>query len=60
MSTSEVNDLLDLIKQQDIRYVAFRFTDPHVKWQTTAQHVSTVDADLLNDGIMFDGSSICG
>ena len=30
------------------------------KWQHTAQHVSTIDADVFTDGFMFDGSSIAG
>ncbi len=49
-----------LIKQHDIQYVSFRFTDIRGKLQHTAQHVSTVDEGLLNDGVMFDGSSIAG
>ncbi len=43
-----------------IKYVDFRFTDPRGKWQHLAQHVATVDEDLLTEGIMFDGSSIAG
>ncbi len=49
-----------LIKEHGIEYVAFRFTDLRGKLQHTAQHISTVDEDLLEDGIMFDGSSIAG
>jgi len=57
---SEVKKVLDLIKEHDVKYVDFRFTDPRGKWQHTAQHVVTVDEDLLSEGIMFDGSSIAG
>ncbi|MEA4837150.1 MAG: type I glutamate--ammonia ligase [Rhodospirillaceae bacterium] len=57
---SEVKKILDLIKEHDVKYVDFRFTDPRGKWQHTAQHVSTIDEDLLTEGIMFDGSSIAG
>jgi glutamine synthetase len=57
---SDVNKVLDLIKENDVKFVDFRFTDPRGKWQHTAQHVSTIDEDLLTDGIMFDGSSIEG
>jgi glutamine synthetase len=49
-----------MIKENDVKYVDFRFTDPRGKWQHTAQHVSTVDKDLLTEGIYFDGSSIAG
>jgi glutamine synthetase len=49
-----------LLKEHDIEYVAFRFTDLRGKLQHTAQHISTIDENLLTDGIMFDGSSIAG
>ncbi|MEW5726712.1 MAG: type I glutamate--ammonia ligase [Pseudomonadota bacterium] len=58
--SDDVKKVLDLIKEHDVKYVDFRFTDPKGKWQHTAQHVCTVDADLLSEGIMFDGSSIAG
>lgn len=57
---SDVQSILDMIKENDVKYVDFRFTDPKGKWQHTAQHVATVDEDMLNEGIMFDGSSIAG
>ncbi|CAA7612334.1 glutamine synthetase [Candidatus Terasakiella magnetica] len=58
--SDDVKKVLELIKENDVKYVDFRFTDPKGKWQHTAQHVSTVDAEMLNEGIMFDGSSIAG
>ncbi|GAA0578972.1 type I glutamate--ammonia ligase [Caenispirillum bisanense] len=57
---SDVNKVMELIKEHDVKYVDFRFTDFKGKWQHTAQHVCTVDEDLLTEGIMFDGSSIAG
>jgi glutamine synthetase len=57
---SDVDSVLKMIKERDVQYVDFRFTDPRGKWQHVAQHVDTVDEDMLNDGIMFDGSSIAG
>ncbi|MBX9634760.1 MAG: type I glutamate--ammonia ligase, partial [Magnetospirillum sp.] len=56
----DVKKVLDMIKEHDVKYVDFRFTDPKGKWQHTAQHVSSVDTDMLTDGLMFDGSSIAG
>ena len=55
-----VAKIMEMIKENSVEYVDFRFTDPKGKWQHTAQHVSTVDADTFTDGIMFDGSSIAG
>ncbi len=57
---SDVEKVLDLIKEHDVKYVDFRFTDPRGKWHHLAHHVRTVDETLLTDGVMFDGSSIAG
>ena len=57
---SDVEKVLKLIKDHEVKYVDFRFTDPRGKWHHLAHHVRTVNADLLTDGIMFDGSSIDG
>ena len=52
--------IFKMIKENEVKFVDFRFTDPKGKWQHTAQTVESVDEDLLNNGIMFDGSSISG
>ncbi len=52
--------ILEMIKENDVHFVDFRFTDPRGKWQQLTQYVDTVDEDMLNEGIMFDGSSIAG
>ncbi|HVI88776.1 MAG TPA: type I glutamate--ammonia ligase [Dongiaceae bacterium] len=57
---SSVSKVLDLIKKEDVQYVDFRFTDPAGQWQHLAHHISTVNEDLLTEGVMFDGSSIAG
>jgi glutamine synthetase len=57
---SDVKTVLEMIKENDVKFVDFRFTDPKGKWQHTAQHVSTIDEESLIEGIMFDGSSIAG
>ena len=54
------NDVIKKIKDNDIKYVDFRFTDPRGKWQHVTFDVSIVDADALVEGIAFDGSSIAG
>jgi glutamine synthetase len=53
-------DVLKAIKDNDIKYVDFRFTDPRGKWQHVTFDVTMVDEDLFADGVMFDGSSIAG
>ncbi len=57
---SDVTKILELIKEKDVKYVDFRFTDPRGKWQHIAQPVSTIDEAIFEEGIMFDGSSIAG
>ena len=57
---SDVKTVLDMIKEKEAQYVDFRFTNPSGKWQHTAQTVSSLDEGVLNEGIMFDGSSISG
>lgn len=58
MSTTE--SVLQLINDNDVEFVIFRFTDPRGKWQQVRQHRSIVDADTFNLGVMMDGSSIAG
>ncbi|ABC22886.1 type I glutamate--ammonia ligase [Rhodospirillum rubrum] len=57
---SDVKTILEMIKENDVKFVDFRFTDPKGKWQHTAQYVTTIDEESLVEGIMFDGSSIAG
>ena len=53
---SDVSRVFDLIKENDVKYVDLRFTDPRGKLQHTAQHVDTINEEVFTDGIMFDGS----
>lgn len=54
------NDIFDMIKEHDIQFVDFRFTDPKGKWQHTCYIANKVDESIMEDGVMFDGSSIAG
>lgn len=53
-------ELIKFCKENEVQYVDFIFTDLRGKQQHTAQHISTIDEDLIKDGIFFDGSSISG
>ena len=57
---SDIQNVMDMLKEHDVQFVDLRFTDPRGKWQHTAQHVSTINDDFFTNGIMFDGSSIAG
>ncbi|RVE79770.1 type I glutamate--ammonia ligase [Sinorhizobium meliloti] len=52
--------VLKFIKDDEIQYVDFRFTDPRGKWHHMTLDASIVDQDTFADGIMFDGSSFAG
>ena len=54
------NKLLDLIKSSNAKWVDFRFTDTRGKEQHISYPASSVDEDVLEEGKMFDGSSIAG
>jgi glutamine synthetase len=56
----DAKQVLALIKEKDVKFVDFRFTDPRGKWQHTARMASATDEDTFTDGVMFDGSSIAG
>src|SRR5260221_5773946 len=57
---SDIQKVMNMIKEHDVKYVDFRFTDPRGKWQHLAHHVRTISEDFLAGGVMFDGSSIAG
>jgi len=53
-------EVLKSIKDNDVKYVDLRFTDPRGKMQHVTMDQSIVDEDMFADGTMFDGSSIAG
>ncbi|WP_115720355.1 glutamate--ammonia ligase [Gallaecimonas mangrovi] len=55
-----VEKILDLIKEHEVKFVDLRFTDTKGKEQHVAIPHHQVDADFLEEGKMFDGSSIAG
>ena len=54
------NSVLTTIREEDIAYVDMRFTDPRGKLQHVTVMADQVDEDFLEEGFMFDGSSIQG
>ena len=53
-------EVLQIIKDKEVRYVDFRFADTRGKEQHVTVPATTIDEDLFEDGKMFDGSSIAG
>ncbi len=56
----DADDALKYLKDNDVKFLDMRFTDPRGKMQHVTQDISTVNEDMFADGIMFDGSSIAG
>ncbi len=53
-------DVLKSIKDNDVKYVDLRFTDPRGKWQHVTFDITMIDEEIFAEGTMFDGSSIAG
>ncbi len=53
-------DVMGMMKDNDVKFVDLRFTDPRGKLQHVTLDVGEVNEDVFADGIMFDGSSIAG
>tara|TARA_B100000989_G_scaffold167381_1_gene125145 strand:- start:2480 stop:3886 length:1407 start_codon:yes stop_codon:yes gene_type:complete len=52
--------MLKTISDENVEYVDIRFTDPRGKLQHVTVMSDQVDGDFIDDGFMFDGSSIAG
>ncbi|MGB3556230.1 MAG: type I glutamate--ammonia ligase [Jannaschia sp.] len=52
--------VLKQIKDEEVEYVDIRFTDPRGKLQHVTVMADQVDEDFIDEGFMFDGSSIAG
>jgi len=55
-----VADVLKLVKESEVKFVDFRFTDTRGKEQHVTVPVSAFDESKFTDGHAFDGSSIAG
>jgi glutamine synthetase len=55
-----VDNVLKLIKEEEVKFVDLRFTDTRGKDQHVTFPHHQIDADVFEDGKMFDGSSISG
>src|SRR5439155_7253079 len=59
-SMTTAKNVMKMIKDNDVKYVDFRFTDPRGKWQHVTFDVTMIEEDTFAEGQMFDGSSIAG
>ncbi len=52
------SDILDIIKNNDIKFVDFRFSDYRGKWLHISYCFDAVGEEELTKGVAFDGSSV--
>jgi glutamine synthetase len=57
---ADAQGVLDLLEREGVGTVDFRFTDLRGRWHHLGYARSTVDARLLEEGVLFDGSAIPG
>ena len=55
-----VADVMNMVKDSEVKFVDFRFTDTRGKEQHVTVPVSAFDEDKFTGGHAFDGSSIAG
>ena len=55
-----VADVMKLVKENEVKFVDFRFTDTRGKEQHVTVPISHFDEDKFTSGHAFDGSSIAG
>ncbi len=55
-----VADVMSMVKENEVKFVDFRFTDTRGKEQHVTVPVSHFDEDKFTSGHAFDGSSIAG
>jgi glutamine synthetase type I len=57
---ASVQDVMKMVKENDVKFVDFRFTDTRGKEQHVGVPVSAFGEDKFESGHAFDGSSIAG
>ena len=57
---SDIDTVMSTITDEEVDFVDLRFTDPRGKLQHVTVMAHVVDEDFLEEGMMFDGSSIAG
>lgn len=53
-----IEKTLRRIKDENIEFIDFRFSDLNSNWKNITFHSSKITKDLLTEGVSFDGSSI--
>lgn len=57
---SVIEEFFAFCQENEVEFIDFRFTDIKGVWHHMSYHIDSVDAEVLQEGIPFDGSSIQG
>src|SRR5258707_13140686 len=60
MAAKTVADVMKMVKENEVKFIDFRFTDTRGKEQHVSVPVSAFDEEKFTAGHAFDGSSIAG
>jgi len=60
MAAAGISDVLKMVKDHDVKFVDFRFTDTKGKEQHVTVPAKYLNEDKFSEGHAFDGSSIAG
>jgi glutamine synthetase len=60
ISCKTAKDVLKLIKEEEIKFVSYRYTDPFGQLQHFIAPSHQVNLEVFVDGVPFDGSSVRG
>jgi len=55
---NNIDEFFKFCEENEVEFVDFRFTDIKGAWHHITYKMSAIDADMLNNGLPFDGSSI--
>ena len=58
ISTNSVAGIFELVRNNDIKFIDFRFTDYRGKWLHITHCADAVGEEELKNGVAFDGSSV--
>ncbi len=60
VTVKDAKSALKFLAANGVTYLDLRFSDLNGLWQHVSMHISMIDEDSLEEGFMFDGSSIAG
>ena len=53
---SSIESLFEVIREGDIKYVDFRFTDLRGRWRHVTYHISSLDETMLENGFLLESA----